>query len=479
MSVPLEQGHTQISVWLQKAGRAMAYSHAHPLEFGSLLKQHRLDAGLSQETLAGESGLSVDAVSMLERGMRRAPRKATIDLLATALKLLAQEHAALTAAARQPRGPRAADTASEAEPAPPPIALAKLFPPAQVLPVPLTPLIGREREAAAITDLLRGGARLLVLTGPGGAGKTLLALAAARAAHDAFPDGAAYVPLAALPDPATLAATHARLLNAREGGGQPLPEDTLAHLRAKRRLLLLDNYERIAAAAPLLADLCAACPDLTLLVTSRARLRVRGAREIPVPPLALPDSARLPAVAELTHYPAVQLFVQRIQEVEPAFALTPANAAVVAALCQCLDSLPLTIELVAACARLLPLPDLLERLERQPLEILDGRSCDAPPRQQSMRATLDWSYDLLDAPTRAVFLRLAVFTDRCTLEQAATAVRADVDGAPTAQGQASDLFDRVATLVDGHLLTIEHAGDEPRLTMPTLVRAYALQLCAR
>ncbi len=449
--------------------------HAQPPEFHSLLKHYRLDAGLSQETLAGESGLSVDAVSMLERGVRRMPHKTTIDLLATALQLSTQEHAAFTAAARQPRRPRAGAATSDVADTPS-VPLADLFPPARALPVPLTAPVGQERDLATVTALLRGDARLLVLTGPGGAGKTLLALAAACAVQDTFPDGAAYVPLAALPDPSALVATHARMLDLRERDEQALPEDTLARLHGKRQLLLLDNYERVAAAAPLLADLCAACPDLTVLATSRARLRVRGAREIPVQPLALPDSARLPAVAELAHYPAVQLFVQRIQDVEPAFALTPANAAIVAALCQRLDGLPLTIELAAAHAGLLPLPDLLARLERRPLNVLADGTCDLPPRQRSLRASLAWSCDALAPATRAVLRRLATRADGCTLEQAASAC---TDIAIFEGAGVGDVFGRVATLVDSHLLAINYSGDEPRLTIPALVRAYALQQYVR
>jgi len=251
--------------------------HAQPPEFRSLLKHYRLDAGLSQETLAGESGLSVDAVSMLERGVRRMPHKTTIDLLATALQLSTQEHAAFTAAARQPRRPRAGTATSDVADTPS-VPLADLFPPARALPVPLTAPVGQERDLATVTALLRGDARLLVLTGPGGAGKTLLALAAARAVQDTFPDGAAYVPLAALPDPSALVATHARMLDLRERDEQALPEDTLARLHGKRQLLLLDNYERVAAAAPLLADLCAAAP-ISLCWRPAARGYACAARE--------------------------------------------------------------------------------------------------------------------------------------------------------------------------------------------------------
>jgi transcriptional regulator with XRE-family HTH domain len=251
-----------------------------PSAFGILLKQDRLATGLSQAVLAEQAGVSVDAISMLESGTRQAPHPETIRLLAKALRLSEQQHAALTDAAAQQRrrGPRVA----------PSVPLAALFPPTQALPVPLVSPIGREREFDAVTALLRGGARLLILTGPGGAGKTLLALHAAHAARDAFPDGVAYLPLAALPDPTALAATIARLLGVRDRGGQALPDTAIDDLQGKRRLLVLDNYELIAAAAPLLVDLCAACPDLTILVISRVALHVRGAPEVAVPPCPCP-----------------------------------------------------------------------------------------------------------------------------------------------------------------------------------------------
>ena len=449
-------------------------SHTQLPEFGTLLKRYRLDAALSQEQLAERSGLSMDAVSALERGARRSPHAATIELLTTALGLSAQERAALTAAARHHRRTRAGDAAASGiEPAPS-VPLADLFPPARALPVPLTPLIGRERELAEVTALLRGGERLLVLAGPGGAGKTLLALAAARAARATFPDGVAYVPLAALPDPTTLAATHAHMLDVRERDEQPLLQDTLARLHGKRHLLLLDNYERIAPAAPLLADLCAACPNLTVLATSRAALHIAGAPDRPVPPLDLPAPAHapLPAVEELVHYPAVRLFVERAQDAVPGFALTVDNAGVVVALCRRLEGLPLAVELAAARAALLPLPDLLAALEQRPLEVLAGGPCNLPPRQRSLRASLEWSYDALDPATQEVFRRLAADADGCTLEQAASAC-ADI-AMPEGAG-VGDVFGRVATLVDNHLLTLNNAGGEPRLTMPALVRAYALQ----
>ncbi len=374
-------------------------SSRQPSAFGILLKQYRLAADLSQAVLAEQAGMSVDAISMLESGTRQAPRPDTVKLLAEALRLSEQQHTELAAAAPHHRRPRAIpDDAPDPEPA-----LADLFPPTQALPVPLVSPIDRERELDALTALLRGGTRLLVVTGPGGAGKTLLALHAAHAARDLFPDGLAYLPLAALPDPAALAATHARLLETRDRGGQALPDAALDSLQDKRRLLVLDNYERIAAAAPLLADLCAACPDLTILIISRVALHVRGAPEVAVPPLALPDPAatRMPTGADLAQSPAVCLLVERARDARPGFALTEANAGPIADICRRLDGLPLALELAAAHVKMLPPSELLARLEQQP-DILTNGPCDLPPRQRTMEACLDWSCDTLDAATRAV-----------------------------------------------------------------------------
>jgi len=223
----------------------------------------------------------------------------------------------------------------------------------------------------------------------------------------------------------------------------------------------------------LLVDLCAACPDLTILVTSRVALHVRGVTEITVPPLALPDPAPLPAVAELAQSPAVQLFVTRAQDARPGFALTEANAGMIVEICQRLDGLPLALELAAPHVKMFPLPDLLARLERQP-DILAHGPCDLPPRQRTMDACLDWSYALLGPAARAVFHRLAAYADGCTFDAAVT-VCADIDAASEPAARIGDIFGHLTTLVDNHLLMMEQDGDEQRLTMSALVRAYALR----
>ncbi len=449
--------------------------------FGTLLKQNRLAAGLSQEALAARSGVSADAISMLERGARQVPHATTIRLLAEALRLSGQEHATLMAAARhrRPRDPAGgAALDANSDPAPD-VPLAALFPPARALPRPLVTPLGRERELNALTALLRDlTRRLLVVTGPGGVGKTLLALHAAHAARDAFPDGVSYVPLAAVPPSGPVATAVTRMLAARERDEPALPDATLDGLRDKRRLLVLDNYERVATAAPLLIDLCEDCPGLTILAISRVALHLHGERRFPVPPLSLPAPAPSPEVAELGDYAAIRLFMERAQEAAPGFTLTEANASMVAEVCQRLDGLPLALELAATRLNALPLPDLLARLDRAysdtSLQLLAGGPCDLPPRQRTMEACLDWSYGLLAPAARAVLCRLAVSADGCTFDAAAS-VCVGIDAAGEPAARVGDIFGHLTTLVDSHLLVMEQDGNVQRLTMPALVRAFALR----
>jgi len=329
------------------------------------------------------------------------------------------------------------------------------------LPVPPTPLVGRQRALAEVSALVRQGhTRLVTLTGVGGTGKTRLALQVAAELGGEFSDGAWFVPLAPVADPQLVLATLAQTLGVREAAGQPLDERLREELRERRLLVVLDNFEHLLAAAPAVTGLLAACPNLAVLVTSRAALRVSGEQIYEVPPLATPDlatlqDATLPAGEDgLLANDAVALFVARARAVRPDFALTPANAAAVATVCARLDGLPLALELAAARVRLLSAQDLQARLQRR-LELLTGGPRDLPARQQTLRATLDWSHDLLDAAEQRLLARLAVFAGGCTL--AAAEAVGDTDGDPD-----SSVLDALTGLVANSLLYRDDQHQDPR-----------------
>ena len=335
------------------------------------------------------------------------------------------------------------------------------------LPLQLTPFIGRERELAAVCQRLeQPDVRLLTLSGPGGTGKTRLALQIAADLFDAFPDGVWFVNLAPITDSAFVTSTIAAAWSVTEVAGQPLLDTLKRFLRDKRLLLVLDNFEQVLPAAPLVADLLAAVPGLTVLVTSRAMLGIYGEHDVAVPPLQLPDTKHLPPLDRLSQYEAVRLFIERAQAAKVDFAITNDNAPAVAEMCVRLDGLPLAIELAAARIRLLPPQALLPRLSSR-LTLLTGGRRDLPARQQTLRGTIDWSYDLLDAREQQLFARLAVFAGGCTLEAVEAVCNADGD-------LALDVFDGVASLVDKSLLRQEAPQTEaPRFVMLETIHEYA------
>jgi predicted ATPase/class 3 adenylate cyclase/Tfp pilus assembly protein PilF len=335
------------------------------------------------------------------------------------------------------------------------------------LPLQPTPLIGREKEVSEVCDLLGAKAtRLLTLTGPGGTGKTRLALQAAADLLEDFPDGTFFVPLATLTEAELFFSAIAETLGVRETGEQPLFESLKDYLQERRLLLVLDNFEQVLGAAPAVTELLAVAPALKVLVTSRAPLGLYGEHEFPVPPLTLPDLKSPPPLERLTQYEAVGLFVERARAVKPDFKVTNESAPALAEICVRLDGLPLAIELAAARIKMLPPRAMLQRLGSR-LKLLTGGARDLPKRQRTLRATIEWSFALLDAGEQLLFGRLAVFSGGRTIE----AIEAICD----AQGDLPvDAFEGVSSLLDKSLLRQEEGrGGEPRFVMLETVHEFA------
>ena len=346
--------------------------------------------------------------------------------------------------------------------APTPSAVRK---PLHNLPASPTNFIGRKTELAELIDLLkRPDVRLVSLTGPGGTGKTRLGLEVGRATLDSFSDGVYFIDLAQIRDPSLVAPTIAHTLGIREGGGHPPLETLKGFLGDKDMLLIFDNFEQVTAAAPDVAELIASAPGIKIIVTSRILLRLRGEQEYPVSPLEVPADLQKPG-EDLLEYESIALFRQQARSVQPRFEITDENRSTVVEICRRLDGLPLAIEIAAARTRMLPPRAMLKRLD-QSLSLLVGGPKDLPDRQQTLRQTIDWSYELLEAGVQDLFARLGIFAGGFTLDAAEEICK----------GLDIDVFSGIETLLNDSLLRqVQSVSDEPRFDMLLTIREYALE----
>jgi predicted ATPase/DNA-binding XRE family transcriptional regulator len=427
-----------------------------PQSFGAQLKGLREAAGFTQDELATIAGLSVHAVSALERGQRRRPHLETVRALSAALDLAEPVRNALFASARAPVKESAVASAA-----------------AGSLPLVLTTLLGRSDDLDTVQLWLAASdTRLITLTGPGGVGKTRLALELGRSIASPTARRVVFVALAPIRNAAFVAHAIAEALGAVDEAAHDLPRLARLACEGIPTLLVLDNFEHVMPAAPLVADLLATAPTLRVLVTSRAPLRLRGEREYAVGPLAMASTAGGATAADIARSPAVRLFVDRVRDVQPDFNLTEANAPVVLAICKRLDALPLALELVAPWMKVLPAEDLLDRLaHNNVLQSTAGRR-DLPERQQTINATVSWSYQLLAPEEKRAFRFLGILPGRFAIDTAA-AILGDSEDA--AAGAADLALQAVASLMDKSLLLRAETADStrPRYRMLETVRSFA------
>ena len=431
--------------------------------FGMLLRQYRLAAGLSQEALAERARMSINGVSALERGYRRTPQHETLALLAGALALDVEQRREFEAAAAR-SGLSRREASITVGPWP--------TKSSSNLPIALKSFVGREADLEEITTLV-GDHRLVTLVGAGGLGKTQTALQVGRGLSNSTDAAVCVVALAPIADPSLIVATIASTLGVQEVPNRPLLGTLLAYLKSKALLLILDNCEHVIEQAAIVAEtLLGGCPRLRILATSRESLRAAGEQIYRLLPLSVPSPNAIPrmSAAAASAYGAIVLFTERARAVDHRFVLSDETAPTVAELCRRLDGIPLAIELAAARVSQAPLKALTARLDDR-FRILTGGERTAQARQQTMRATIDWSYDSLAVPEQRVFEQLSVFGGGCTL-QSATAVCCGEEAVE------ADVFDLLSSLVNKSLLVLDLEGTEPRYRLLESFRHYAREKLA-
>jgi predicted ATPase/transcriptional regulator with XRE-family HTH domain len=430
--------------------------------FGALLRQYRVAAGLSQEALAERARMSADGISALERGYRRTPQRETLTLLAGALALNDEERAAFeVAAARSELLRRPGEVCVTVGP--------WSGAPTAVLPLALTSFVARETELEELAALVREH-RLVTVTGPGGVGKTQMAVRFASRLNEAADRVICFVGLASIRDPALVETTIASALGAQEVPNHPLLETLQAYVKNRTMLLILDNCEHVIAGVRAVAEaFLLNCPRARILATSRESFRAAGELVYRLPPLAIPSTEAVPRIRlrDVREYGAIWLFVDRARAVDHRFTLSDENAPIVAEICRRLDGIPLAIELAAARMNVLSVQALAQKLDNR-FGVLTGGTSKKLPRQQTMRAAIDWSYDLLSAQEQHFLANLSVFAGSCTFKAAAVVGKGE-------NASENDVLDLLSSLVDKSLLISDLEAPEPRYRLLESFREYAYE----